>query len=511
MDPPPPQPTQPQTGDAPVDQKPRTESVSAQSNESQTAADFLRDQLQLEADAREAMPYAFDSCTYLLGPLKQSVFSCLTCNPIPKDDSTPYEAAGVCYACSIQCHGDHTLVEIFAKRNFTCDCGTTRLPATSPCTIRANPDTGAKGVHSEKPFADSPPNVYNQNFRNRFCLCSCDYDPFQQKGTMFQCLGLGTHLTGGCGEDWFHPGCLTGLGPNWYEKANGKQEDTKVKTEGTGEEGEDEAEDPPMPAGFPDEDDFEGFFCYKCVESNPWIKRYAGSRGFLKPVFFEGGATSTTSVTAPAATAAADSPIPATGSDGDGKKRKASELGVDETVGQGPDKRPKSSADSDCKLDRLPAPPAGKFNLFFKPDFRNELCQCTKCATYLDTFPQLREEEEIYEPPMSEEGSEAGGAASTHGSGSIYERGESALKNIDRVRAIEGVMAYNMMKEKLKPLFEAFAGTGKAIGADDIKDYFARLRGDDEAIRDAGSAAAASRDAGGDGAGAGGGREQSGY
>lgn len=361
-----------------------------------------------------------------------------------------------------------------------------------------NPDTGAKGVHSEKPFNDSEPNVYNQNFRNRFCNCSCDYDPFQQKGTMFQCLGLGTHLTGGCGEDWYHPGCLMGLGPRWYEGSKSAEEDKKVKTEEPKADVDDE--DPPMPPGFPDEDDFESFICYKCVESNPWIKKYAGSRGFLKPIYFEGGPDSA-DAPAPVATS---TPSPAD-ANGDTKKRKASELEVGEDT---PDKRPRGSADPACKLDRLPPPPAGRFSLFFLPDFRKELCSCAQCTPYLERFPQLREEEEIYEPPISDAGSEHGSAGSTHGSGSLYERGESVLKNVDRVRAIEGVMAYNMMKEKLKPLFEAFAGTGKAIGADDIKDYFAKLRGDDDAIRAAGSAAAAS---GGDGDENGNRREQSGY
>ncbi|PKS07496.1 hypothetical protein jhhlp_006100 [Lomentospora prolificans] len=470
----------------------RADSVSAQSQDSQTAADFLRDQMQLEADAREAMPYTFDSCTNMLGPLKQSVFSCLTCNPPPEDVDAPYEAAGVCYACSIQCHGDHKLVEIFAKRNFTCDCGTTRLPSTSTCKLRSDPETGKKGVHSEKPFCGSAPNVYNHNFRNRFCGCSCDYDPFQQKGTMFQCLGLGTHLTGGCGEDWYHPGCLSGLGPKWYEDANSKKEE-KVKTEGE----EEEDDDVPMPPGFPQEDAFEGFFCYKCVESNPWIKRYAGTKGFLMPVFLS---KETTQATQPASATEADE------SATDSKKRKASELEVDDSDGSG--KRPRSTANSDCKLNRLPAAPAGRFSLFFESDFREQLCSCDECSIYLEKFPQLKEEEDIYEPPLSEGGSENG--ASTHGSGSIYERGESALKNIDRVRAIEGVMAYNMMKEKLKPLFEAFAGTGKAIGADDIKDYFAKLRGDDEAIKNAGRAAAASS-SNDDQDGSNGRKEQSGY
>lgn len=35
----------------------RRESISQRSEDSQTAADFIRDQMQLEADAREALPY----------------------------------------------------------------------------------------------------------------------------------------------------------------------------------------------------------------------------------------------------------------------------------------------------------------------------------------------------------------------------------------------------------------------------------------------------------------------
>ena len=445
---------------------------------------------------------AFDSCTNVLGPLRQCVFSCLTCNPPPPDPAAPYEApAGICYACSIQCHGEHTLVEIFNKRNFTCDCGTTRFSANSPCTLRMDPKTNQKGVHSEEPHNKDGGNVYNQNFRNRFCSCECDYDPFQQKGTMFQCVGLGTHLTGGCGEDWYHPGCLVGLGTKWYEGMKGEDKGKeKVPAEGEGED----TEDPPMPPGFPAEDSFEGFLCYKCVDSNPWIKRYAGSAGFLPAVFCEPAETNgstangtATSSAAASSVALANSSVSSETAEDGSKKRKADEL---DDAASNPEKRTKTSENSNCKFDRLPPAPTGKFSLFFKEGFRDHLCRCASCYKLLEAHHQLREEEETYEPPLSDgTGSEDGGA-STHGSGSLYERGESVLKNIDRVRAIEGVMAYNMMKEKLKPLFETFAGSGKAISADDIKDYFAKLRGDDEAMKNANKAAADDRgDGGGDG------------
>lgn len=521
---------------APAPPTHRRQSSSAQSEESQTAADFIRDQMQLEADAREALPYKIDNCTKPLGALRQSVFACLTCNPPPEDPKAPYDkAAGVCYACSVQCHGEHNLVEIFTKRNFTCDCGTTRFPETSPCTLRVNPVTNTRGdVRSEEPDAN---NRYNQNFRNRFCGCECDYDPFQQKGTMFQCLGLGTHETGGCGEDWWHPGCLVGLGPKWFEKtecnkpANGEAkpktkdatDDNTLATiaeeateprelQAADEHDEPEDDDPPPPPGFPGEDDFEAFLCYKCVKAFPWVKRYAGTPGFLPPVYFRNEESGDS---APAATTVSP--------DETSNKRKADD---DEADGSQDGKRQKNDdgplpapskpttataetisttemadtqpSGSSCKLDSLPPAPEGKFSLFLQEGFREKICHCSSCFPLLVPHPQLVEEEEIYEPPVSEEGSENGG--STHGSGSLLDRGESALRNVDRVRAIEGVMAYNHLKDKLKPFFQQFAESGQAISAEDIKEYFAKLRGDEQPAQGGGE------DAGSDLR-----REQSGY
>ncbi|EAA31738.1 hypothetical protein GE21DRAFT_8324 [Neurospora crassa] len=540
--------------------KTRTESFSAKSENSQTAADFIRDQMQLEADAREALPYSIETCTKPLGPLRQAVFSCLTCNPPPADPKAPYNAAGICYSCSVQCHGEHTLVEIFAKRNFTCDCGTTRFPPTSPCNLRINEETGTKGgVHSEEPDVN---NKYNHNFRNRFCGCECDYDPFEQKGTMFQCLGLGTAETGGCGEDWYHPGCIVGLGPDWFEKMDKKDKPksaalkTEVKTENgalptiaedetteqngahaeEAEEDEDEDDDPPPPPGFPADDDFEGFICYKCVEAYPWIKRYAGTEGFLPPVYLkkEEQTISTTSE------------LKVNGNSSS-KKRKASDED-NEHIEESQEKKPKTdetvhstttaittteslttngsstitsttntttltTTDSStttphpnpnpkpCLLSSLPPPPSqtsqnSPFSLFFTtPSFRSLLCHCPHCFPLLIPHPHLLEEEDTYEPPVSETSSSSpshslhgggGGGSSSKGSGSVLERGESALRNIDRVRAIEGVMAYNHLKDKLKPFFREFAESGRAVSAEDIKAYFAKLRGDDE-VRTGGS------------------------
>ncbi|KAI0420741.1 hypothetical protein F5X98DRAFT_16758 [Xylaria grammica] len=491
----------------------RRDSMSQKSEDSQTAADFIRDQMQLEADAREALPYSIKNCTRPLGSLRQNIYACLTCNPPPENPDGPFNAAGICYSCSVQCHGEHELVEIFQKRNFTCDCGTTRFKSDQPCTLRINPDTNTRGhVHSEQP---DPNNKYNQNFRNRFCSCSVYYSPQEQKGTMFQCLGLGTHETGGCGEDWYHPGCLVGQGPKWYEKLP-KQNPPKstnhgalaaISEEPTQETGngqqtsgtetvEDDGDgDVPLPEGFPEEEDFDLLICHKCVEAYPWIKRYAGTPGFLPAVFLrkpddgprEPPATKKRKLEDDSSMDTADEPSKRIKSDpvaeegesnrsGPGASEQVKEEGTnDATV-------PKTS---ECKLMSLAPAPNGVFSIFTKTDFRDHICHCPACFPNLKPHPQLLEQEDEYEPSLSE----GSGDGSTHGSGSLYERGESALKNVDRVRAIEGVMAYNNLKEKLKPFFQQFAESGKAIGAEDIKEYFAKLRGDEQAIKEAGEAA----------------------
>ncbi|KAL2128100.1 hypothetical protein VTI74DRAFT_9730 [Chaetomium olivicolor] len=524
-----------EVADAPVARtKARSESISQKSDDSQTAADFIRNQMQLEADAREALPYSIEHCTKPLGSLRQSVFACLTCNPPPANPSEPYTAAaGVCYACSVQCHGEHTLVEIFTKRNFTCDCGTARFPESSPCSLRINPETNTKGgVHSEEP---NPNNKYNQNFRNRFCGCECDYDPFQQKGTMFQCLGLGTHETGGCGEDWWHPGCVVGLGPNWFEHTKPKKMKAEPNDAGAngslptisedggpedrdshaGEAEEEDDNDPPPPPGFPAEDEFEGFLCYKCVDSHPWIKRYAGSPGFLPPVYLN-------------QEDATQEPSPSNGEvNGESKKRKAEDENETSSETSKRQKnhieptttaaletttspKPAETSTPTCKLATLPPAPSGRFSLFFTSTFRASLCHCPSCFPLLTPHPQLLEEEETYEPPVSSDGGDGGsqpdGSTNSGGGGSLYERGESALRNVDRVRAIEGVMAYQHLKDKLMPFFQQFAESKQVISAEDVKEYFAKLRGDDQAIREAGEAA--NRESGG---GGGHREEQSGY
>ncbi|KAJ5965759.1 hypothetical protein N7481_012473 [Penicillium waksmanii] len=507
----------------------RRESFGSQT--SQTAREFIDSQIQLEADAREILPYSFDSCTHDLGPLRQSLFACLTCNPVPDNSDDPYTPAAVCYSCSIACHGEHTLVELFNKRGFVCDCGTTRMPTTSPCTLREDPKTGRKGVHSQEASSN---NKYNHNFRNRFCGCGEKYDPHQEKGTMFQCLGLGTVETGGCGEDWWHPECLIGLSRDWH-KANGVVAKTEPIGGGdatTDERALEEDDETPLPPGFPAEEDFWQLICFKCLDSAPWLKKYAGTPGFLPPVFLNGGLEKKSVAVDETKDSKTEEKKESSGQEEkteNSKKRKAEddndtqeeptakkakEQEKEEPISNNPPSPQSKKNPPKPKHTSLPpSAPTTSFSLFLQPDFRDHLCRCAECFPNLAPFPQLREEEDTYEPPLSDDGEGEANAAASTGTGSLLERGEAALSNVDRVRAIEGAMIYNHLRDKVKDFLKPFAESGQAVSAEDIKGYFEKLRGDEQGIQDAAGQAEAMGGGGGgkgDDAGGDGRREQNG-
>ncbi len=52
-------------------------------------------------------------------------------------------------------------------------------------------------------------------------------------------------------------------------------------------------------------------------------------------------------------------------------------------------------------------------------------------------------------------------------------------------------MVFNELKEKVKSFLRPFAESGEPVGAEDIKAYFEKLRGDTEAVKAANAAAVA--------------------
>ncbi|KAH3667416.1 hypothetical protein OGAPHI_003065 [Ogataea philodendri] len=375
-----------------------------------TAEEYLASQLQLEKEARELMPYDPKVCTYVLGPIRQQVYACLTCM---RQNGHP---VGVCYACSIQCHTSHDLVELFAKRSFTCDCGTSRTQKHGGCLLRSG--NKKLSVDKQKLPIDIPSstNAYNHNYSGTFCECTTKYDPTDDSN-MFQCA-----FGDACGEDWFHEECIMGMRPGDVNRRQIKQEGEN-KLDSLSEPGLDAAEDQkdkevpeilPLP-GFPDLNEFETIICWKCVAK-------------YKPEM----------------------------------KLLASELGCS-TIHT----RPKIDTDTNKRVKTDPS-----FTIFLKEDYKEKLQQLitlnkpeTKpLVELLKIHTYLYLEDSVYKPPEdSDEDS------------SIFELGLRNLGQLPVESAISSVHAYEKVKTKLTEFLKPFAEQNKVVTEDEIRAFFNRM------------------------------------
>jgi len=121
-----------------------------------------------------------DACSYSKGyVVRQALYSCMTC-------VTPDNVGGICLACSLTCHKDCELIELYTKRNFRCDCGNSKFK--TGCELQK-----AKDAVNEK-------NTYSQNYRGLYCTCARPYPdaecpPELEGDEMIQCIVC---------EDWYH-------------------------------------------------------------------------------------------------------------------------------------------------------------------------------------------------------------------------------------------------------------------------------------------------------------------
>ncbi|CAH4029248.1 unnamed protein product [Pieris brassicae] len=182
-----------------------------------TMMDVLKEQEDFEEDANAVLGASDDkNCTFFMGYIKrQAIYACMTCNSDAKDD--PSKRAGVCLACSLKCHEDHELVELYTKRNFRCDCGNPKFKS-HPCQFTPN----------KQDFNEE--NSYNQNFSGLYCICHRPYpDPdVTEEDEMIQCIIC---------EDWLHSAHLD--------------------------------------ATVPDNDQYAEMICKQCMEKNNFLHNYA--------------------------------------------------------------------------------------------------------------------------------------------------------------------------------------------------------------------------------------------
>ncbi|ODV79992.1 uncharacterized protein CANTADRAFT_89589 [Suhomyces tanzawaensis NRRL Y-17324] len=433
------------------------------STDSVTAQEYIESQETLENEARRIMPYDPNECTYHLGELRQPVFACLTCSR--QNNNTPI---GVCYSCSIQCHSTHEIVELFSKRRFVCDCGTSKMGASTngACGLRqrqggTTPEaprlrTGSVTLLSLLPEArqslalgkaeDIPSlsNEYNHNFHGLFCCCNKPYNPLEETGNMIQC-----YFGFNCGEDWYHEECILGYkrglfkkvkdSGNMLDKLSPPGEDaTDAPT--TSPEDQDEEEEVDSVPRFPDLDDFDLFICWKCVDA-------------FKDIFVELAKKPDIVYTV----------LP-----------HFEEVGSVEEWEKKYDAYRVKNEDDEPKVKRIKTEAgATPYSVFLSNGFRDgltelnkEVPQTSRMGEFLENHKYLFEDDPVFEPPEDDDD------AST---GSIFDLATDALLSLPREQAIEGLQAYDKIRSKLKDFFKPFAEQGKVVTEKEVRDFFGSM------------------------------------
>ncbi|KAI0315997.1 hypothetical protein OF83DRAFT_1061113 [Amylostereum chailletii] len=428
-----------------------------------TLTEYLASQEELVQEAALALPHSFSQCTYPRGAIRQAVYLCKTCN----------ETRGICSACSIACHTDHEQLELFPKRAFRCDCPTRALGHA--CTLHKVLEDVNAG------------NVYGQNFKGAFCRCGRPYNADEERETMIQCLAC---------EDWLHESCL-----HLRERPSSREpspappaiEPTEPQASIDNDDAQSEASSSGLPPPLITADDYEALVCGACVAQIPILQRWAGTPGVH--IVMRDAPDAPWKVVD--RSLPADVPDQKThvniAEDGEGtgegvqlghKRAHSNSLETSEA------KRARTSPAPAClappenpvaqrvyaALSTSPdeATTLGAGDVFLTEGWRGRWCRCGSCLPQLETRPYLLEEEETYEPPEDPD---------SHLS--LEELGMRALSRLPRDRAIDGIHAFNDMRDGLLAFLRPFAQEGKVVAEADIHAFFgARAEADAAARRD---------------------------
>ena len=382
-----------------------------------TAQELIEQQECLEAQASEAIPYSVDKCTHSLGYLRQLVYACKTCG-----------GGGVCVGCSVSCHADHELVELFHRRHFRCDCGTPNInqrfqnkqvrdlatdamgPTFSPCTLREYERSKGWNLANKE-------NTYTKNFEGKFCICERGkhYDPETEEEDMFQCLVC---------EEWYHESCTALVRPDRMK--------TRVLSQ----------------------DQFDTMICDTCMRSSKGqlLRLYAGMPGWQ--------------VIVPKGT----------------KECEVQVVGMskrDESMPRVKRARLESGActvPSEMHPDILRLQSCThRMDMFLTTNFRDALCKCAACGMrWKELYPYVYEEEATYEAPQ-EYGRDDSDQDTHCAASSTYEQAVAALSRLPRTQMIESVYAYQNLRNALFEHLRPYAESHEPVSEEAVRAFF---RGD---------------------------------
>lgn len=355
-------------------------------------------------------------CTYGQGYIDQPVYSCLECS------QRAGKQFGFCYGCSMKCHVDHTVFELFDKRHFRCDCGVPR----SQCECSLDPSSPL----TENKLVDNAENAYNQNFDGVYCWCKQPYDSSSEV-VMYMCVVC---------QDWYHEQCIK-------DKMGGE---------------------------IPAEENFDDFFCEGCIAKHPLLLSYYPQFSALSQESTYG--IPSNSSPPPSTTAASHHSIEEkVETVGKKRKREEDEEGEGEETGNGKQKLEelKEPEGSGCKLIAFSAPPCPR-NTFWLDGWQQELCRCNDClAMYerqgLSFLLHYGEKQQLQEEQDDV-------SRDTKPKVSLLTSSATAFATLLLpAQQIEMMNAYESMRKELSNYLKPFVESGREVQKEDIDTFFEKL------------------------------------
>ncbi|KAG6865452.1 hypothetical protein C0991_002375 [Blastosporella zonata] len=297
------------------------------------------------------------------------------------------------------------------------------------------------------------------------------YDASTEQETMIQCLMC---------EDWFHESCC-----NLREKPHSKRPSPEPLPEHTGtseERHDDDARSEgssDLPPGLIPGTEYESFICGPCASRNKTLVRWAGTPGITMVVrdapteswrrLIEEEphtAVDPLDIVYDAVDLALGTKRPLSPSNlgaREAKRLRVSPVPSSATLCLAPDSNPIAQKIYE-QLDAPASASLGAGDLFLSENFRDGWCRCASCLPSLEASPCLLKEEETYEPPEDPD------------SGlSLEELGMRALGRLPRDKAIDGIHAFNGMRDNLVKYLRPFAQEGKVVSETDVREFFASL------------------------------------
>ncbi|KAH8918137.1 hypothetical protein BT69DRAFT_1285954 [Atractiella rhizophila] len=424
-----------------------------------TLQEVIDAQDALETEAREIFGFDTTVCSYLEGSVKQSLWSCKTCSrakPYSSASSLECDGVGVCGACAVSCHASHELVELFFRRNFSCDCGTTRMDQACQLSKRKN----------ERAAED---NKYDHCFRGEFCRCGKPYNPETEEDEMIQCYIC---------EDWFHSSCLPPLDPEAYDAlicgacvertplllrwAGAPRSGVLLVNEGTEElygevEGEPSTTATSLKRPADDEE----------VPEEEVVKKRRLSPTLSSTISSITETDSSRSLHFPSTAASdIDARSLAPTSPGTSVTFASSSVAVGSIMSAETDAEERCIAppmtDGGSVMYKLVKEKGGNVDAFLQEDWRTRWCRCSNCLKQFVGLEFLLKEEEVWEPAEDKDAHK-----------SLLELGSEALSRLPRDKTLDGLRAFNGMRDRLMVYLRPLAEKGETVTDDHVERFFA--------------------------------------